>query len=271
MAKDKKEGRKSTHSFDLSKGVKRSFDLKKMSTRTFDLKKDDSVVVPVNGSQPVVPKPQPVPTPKPQPVPTPQPQPKPTPKPQPKPAAKSLEPETTETSNTHSSSKKWIGILVAVAVVAIVVWLLSGLGSGTDDTSQPSEPTMSTDMTTTEDEQATEITDAEAPESTESMEESGGNEGAPVDTESEEPTQSQPQTSTQSQSQDVTPERQAAQSNPATPQTTVSLATGTAQEVAGDVLKGAYGNGAERRAALGDRYEEVQREVNRWYRNRAQQ
>ena len=45
MAKDNKEGRKSTRSFDLNKSEKRSFELDKKSTRSFDLQKGDEEAV----------------------------------------------------------------------------------------------------------------------------------------------------------------------------------------------------------------------------------
>lgn len=65
MAKDNKEGRKSTRSFDLNKSEKRSFELDKKSTRSFDLQKGDEEAVigagdktaqQVAGAQPSQPK-----------------------------------------------------------------------------------------------------------------------------------------------------------------------------------------------------------------------
>ena len=269
MAKEDKEGRKSTRSFDLKKEGNRSFELEKKSTHSFDLKKDNNVEEAVVITQPATERQEHKPVSSQQQVKkqnTQQPVSKPTTqdnrqKPQGKTPTRG-DVGNTKNDNKSSNGRKWLWGLIGVAAIAGVIWLFSGKDGNTIDAPQYSAPTLVSDSTANNENADNSPTMGEESEPIE--EASAGN----VDSESS--TQSEAQPSVQNPAKDQVSETQQNRANAETTapsQTTAFTVTGTVQEIAKDVIYGKYGNVPERRAALGNRYEEIQREVNRMYRS----
>lgn len=241
MAKDKK----TTRSFDLSKGEARSFDLEKKPTRTFDLKKDDDDL-PSAPSQPTTKD-----------------------KPEvPHTAVKSTalsasqsipshgktsdssSTSTTSTNNNEGNSKnKWVWIVLIIIALAVLAYFLMPQSEQAQTEPTPTEKvdgdttvTIPTDSTH-QDSVATASNPTETTSAGFAPEASATTEPTPEET--------------------VAAQRESKTSVPNTSvNTAATTSTGSIEDQAQQVIRGVYGNNPERRHKLGADYKAIQKRVN---------
>ncbi len=227
MAKDENKKRKSSRSFDLSK---------KNGNHSFDLEKKSARSFDLQKEVDSVQTPAVAPS---TPV-----------------AGTNSGKQPVDTNTGKNGGKKWLIIAaIIIAIIALAVWALSrGKGQSSENTDEP-QTMVTSDSTGTE-------ADTQSESTTVAPQENGTQE---EQTEADKFSSEDGQNATDSDSEPSSkPERVAAPIQPSTPTAEVS---GSVKEIANDVVSGKYGNWPEREKALGDRYKEVQREVNRMYRD----
>ena len=185
--------------------------------------------------------------------------------------------EVTAAPSAPTKPKKpwWPWILVGVLVCGVIIFLMTrGKGDAKDILEQPTEQIV-------ENVPEQDIPDVAKPESKENGpgESSDEQPNTQDETPALEPSQKasdkniapQQNQGSPSKKQPATPKNQGSQSSvhnnaPASRNMTTTEANGTIEEEAWRTIRGNYGNGAIRKEALGNRYEEIQAKVNDLYR-----
>jgi cytoskeletal protein RodZ len=156
------------------------------------------------------------------------------------------------------SNKKWqLWSLFAIVAVGVVVFVLIKYSSPNDASNNGKTQTEQTAVSeqSSSTESATKGTTPKEESATTESSESGSNEQAATPASPEaKPAESKP-----AESKPAAP-AQSAQAKDAT-------LSGTLEEKAKRVIRGDFGNGAERKRQLGNAYAEIQRKVNEMYRN----
>lgn len=209
--------------FQLNKGKDHSFDISKGGKRKFDLSKEDDE--PIVSSSPAS-------------------------SPQDSPKLGDPVYDTQSVPAPHRKNNgKWLWIILAIIVLVILIWVLF-LGKTSD--SQPKEEKESIEATsvpsTQENDSPTIENDSLKDEAT----------GATEDINSEAPTN---QTTPAGKSDANNPASSQA-TNSAVPEKSSSITPTDVETEALKVVRGDYGNGAERKNRLGDRYNAIQKRVN---------
>ena len=262
MAKANKDNK---DKFQFNKGADRGFDISKGGKRKFDLSKDDD-----EDSAATVPVGKPASTPA-------------APLGKPEPSSSSTVPLSETPKAVHTvplsdggadmsidstsepegkSGKKWLGIVVAIAVVAIAVlaWWLWPSSGDSDSVAQAETGT----------EAAVEETGSD--NTVHAGQPAEGQDEEPVGDQADEPVADDPAEETADEPAEETAD-EPVQSNPRVAQTQPVQSAAAPASVSGDieteaynVIRGDYGNGRERMEKLGSRYQEIQSRVNELYR-----
>ena len=171
----------------------------------------------------------------------------------------------TSSSTKEGGKKTWLWILLSLLVLAaILVFALRSCNKdnqpgGDTPTEQvidmPTQESQDTPAQGDQDEPVTSETTADNPSAAES-----GEPATPAQP-------AQPTTGGTAQPAQPVPARQTAAPRSETPHARGQL-TGDIEQDAKAVIRGEFGNGAERKAALGERYQEIQNKVNEIYRNK---
>lgn len=234
--------KKTKKDYQLKKGSGHNFDISKGSKRRFDLSKDDEDTV---VSKAETPTPKPV---------------------TPKPSQTEVEQIVDEPIvNVEPQRKKylWMWIVLACIVIALLFcWILGAFDKKVSEESvtEPTATEQTVDSAATTEEPAGEASGAEATENETALPQAGntasGTSNAP----------SQPEASIPTQAQGATTVNEPALQT----ESTIPVSTPSADiEAESDkVIQGMYGNGKQRRNALGSKYRAVQRRVNEKIKNR---
>lgn len=201
MAKDKSK-------FQLNKGVDHTFDISKGGKRKFDLRKDEDEPVVVAEKSTATHNPQP-------------------------------NEETIEKSS--NGGKKWIWIILAIAIVAILIWMFL------PDSKESSDEPVAIETEGVSSVETSEDTDSEM----------STNDEVTIDEQEETSSMSSPSTDDSS--------HEASASQPAVPNIPNSNSISVSNELEQEALKvirGDYGIGQERKNRLGDKYQPIQNRVN---------
>ena len=177
--------------------------------------------------------------------------------------------------STDSSPKKqwWPWIVGAVVVCGFLVFLLTRNDVPDDDvtqaTSQSTENIATIDSSIVSTSDFTESEDLGTPDDQMNPQtEDSKDQTTPEVSSDATPQQSQNNTATgQKTSTPYQTKPQTTQVNTTTPRNvSTSVVNGTTEEEAWRTIRGNYGNGAARKEALGNRYDEIQAKVNDFYR-----
>jgi len=180
-------------------------------------------------------------------------------------------------TNPKPKPKKWLWLIPAVVVIAGVVLAVANIG-GKDKTIQVAEtiaPTLSNVPSVVPDETVTaeeSITDPSADKDNSSTAEAAANVAKPSSTSIAEKAPDSKANAAATSSTPVVPADKPSASDDSpknsAPNSTSSVASlsSSLDENALRVVRGEFGNGQERKNALGDRYTEIQSRVNEMYR-----
>lgn len=176
-----------------------------------------------------------------------------------------------------SNPKKpwWPWLLVGVLVCGVIIFFMTcGKGDAKEILEQPTEQIV-------EDMPSQDVPDVAEPESKENGTRESADEQSTAQNETPAPgpskkasdknTSSQQNQGSPANKQQASPKTQAPQptvqiNSPASHNVTKTEANGTIEEEAWRTIRGNYGNGAARKEALGNRYDEIQAKVNDFYR-----
>jgi cytoskeletal protein RodZ len=176
--------------------------------------------------------------------------------------SKEQNPSTSSSSN-GKKSKWWLWLLLAVVLIGIVFFVLKQCSATKDSTGDatvapieqitPAEQNPASESVSNETKPAEETSVSKTPETVSEKQEN-------VPVQSSTPQETVPAESATKPAATQKPATQSAQQSHST-------VSGDVERLADEVIKGRYGNGADRRQQLGDRYSEIQRRVNEKYRN----
>lgn len=198
---------KEKNKFQLNKGGDHNFDISKGGKRKFDLTKDqDEPVVVAEKST----------------------------------ATHNSQPNEETTEKSSNGGKKWIWIILALAVVAILIWIFL------PDSKKSSDEPVAIETEGVSSIESSEDTDSEM----------STNDKVTIDEQEETSSMSSP--SIDDSSYEISATQQTV---PNTPNSSISISNELEQEAL-KVIRGEYGIGLERKNRLGDRYQPIQSRVN---------
>lgn len=186
--------------------------------------------------------------------------------------------DTSDKAIVSQTPKKWPKILIpilvvaVIAVVAIVFWPNGDKGSDEQTAQIVTENVQSAEDDNSVGDNATKVEQGESGEQI--VEQVSENESAPEEasktpkvgeTTPEKPNVVQPADNT---SKSVNSKPQPTNNTPSIASHVSGTLTGDVEQDAKAVIRGEFGNGANRKAALGNRYQEIQDKVNEIYRNK---